>query len=69
MRDAEKTIGHMTDKLKIAFLGSVDEEGFPNVTAMSPPRKRNGIKNAERERLWIRRNQEKNILNYGGNEL
>ena len=29
MRDAEKTIGNMIDKLKIAFLGSVDEEGFP----------------------------------------
>ena len=26
MRDAEKTIGNMIDKLKIAFLGSVDEE-------------------------------------------
>lgn len=29
MRDAEKTIGNMIDKLRIAFLGSVDEEGFP----------------------------------------
>ena len=28
MRDAEKTIGNMIDKLKIAFLGSVDEEGY-----------------------------------------
>ena len=26
MRDAEKTIGNMIDKLKIAFLGSVDEK-------------------------------------------
>ena len=34
MRDVEKTIGNMIDKLKIAFLGSVDEEGFPNVKAM-----------------------------------
>jgi len=40
MRDAEKTIGNMIDKLKIAFLGSVDEEGFPNVKAMLQPRKR-----------------------------
>lgn len=37
MRDAEKTIGNMIDKLKIAFLGSVDEEGFPNVKAMLQP--------------------------------
>mgnify|MGYP002432354449 FL=1 len=44
MRDAEKTIGNMIDKLKIAFLGSVDEEGFPNVKAMLQPRKREGIK-------------------------
>ena len=34
----------MIDKLKIAFLGSVDEEGFPNVKAMLQPRKREGIK-------------------------
>ena len=44
MRDAEKTIGNMIDKLRIAFLGSVDEEGFPNVKAMLQPRKREGIK-------------------------
>ena len=44
MRDVEKTIGNMIDKLKIAFLGSVDEEGFPNVKAMLQPRKREGIK-------------------------
>ena len=43
MRDVEKTIGNMIDKLKIAFLGSVDEEGFPNVKAMLQPRKREGI--------------------------
>lgn len=29
MRDAEKTIGNMIDKLRIAFLGSVDEERLP----------------------------------------
>ena len=44
MREAEKTIGNMIDKLKIAFLGSVDEEGFPNVKAMLQPRKREGIR-------------------------
>ena len=44
MRDPEKTVSNMADKLKIAFLGSVDGEGFPNVKAMLQPRKREGIK-------------------------
>lgn len=44
MRDPEKTVGGMADKQKIAFLGSVDEEGFPNVKAMLQPRMREGIK-------------------------
>ena len=44
MRDPVKTVGNMADKLKIAFLGSVDGEGFPNVKAMLQPRKREGIK-------------------------
>ena len=45
MRDFEKTIGNMADKTKIAFVGSIDEEGFPNIKAMLKPRKRDGIKN------------------------
>ena len=44
MRDAEKTVGGMIDKLKTAFIGSVDAEGFPNIKAMLQPRKREGIK-------------------------
>lgn len=44
MRDVEKTVGGMIDKLKTAFLGSVDAEGFPNVKAMLQPRRREGIK-------------------------
>lgn len=44
MRDAEKTVGNMIDKLKTAFLGSVDAEGFPNIKAMLQPRKREGIR-------------------------
>lgn len=39
MRDAEKTVGNMIDKLKTAFIGSVDNEGFPNIKAMLQPRK------------------------------
>lgn len=44
MRDAEKTVGNMIDKLKTAFIGSIDSEGFPNMKAMLQPRKREGIK-------------------------
>lgn len=44
MRDFEKTVGNMADKLKTAFVGSVDRAGFPNIKAMLQPRKREGIK-------------------------
>lgn len=44
MRDIEKTIGNLIDKQNVAFIGSVDYEGFPNMKAMLPPRKRENIK-------------------------
>lgn len=44
MRDAEKTIGLLIDKQKVAFIGSVDSDGFPNMKAMLAPRKREGIR-------------------------
>lgn len=44
MRNPEQTVGNIADKLKIAFIGSVDEQGYPNVKAMLQPRKREGIK-------------------------
>jgi general stress protein 26 len=44
MKDAEKTIGTIIDKSKVSFIGSVDENGYPNMKAMLCPRKRNGIK-------------------------
>jgi general stress protein 26 len=44
MRDAEKTIGGLIDAATTAFIGSVDGDGFPNVKAMLPPRKREGIR-------------------------
>lgn len=44
MRDAEKTIGLLIDKQKVAFIGSVDPDGFPNMKAMLAPRKREGIR-------------------------
>ncbi len=44
MRDVEKTIGNMIDKISVSIISSVDEVGFPNTKAMLPPRKREGIK-------------------------
>lgn len=44
MRNSEQTIGNLVDKQTIAFISSVDEEGFPNMKAMLAPRKREGIK-------------------------
>jgi general stress protein 26 len=43
MRNAEQTIGNLIDKQGVAFISSLDSEGFPNTKAMLPPRKRNGI--------------------------
>lgn len=44
MRDTEKTIGNLIEKQSVAYIGSVDTEGFPNIKAMLPPRKKEGIK-------------------------
>lgn len=43
MRDPVQTIGNLIDKQSVAYIGSVDGEGFPNVKAMLPPRKREGL--------------------------
>ena len=43
MKDSVKTIGGIIDKSGTAMIGSVDGEGFPNMKAMLPPRKREGI--------------------------
>ena len=44
MRNPEQTIGNLIDKQKIAFIASVDGDGFPNMKAMLSPRKRNGLR-------------------------
>jgi general stress protein 26 len=44
MRNLEQTIGNLIDKQSVSFIGSVNELGFPNMKAMLPPRKREGIK-------------------------
>ena len=43
MRNPEQTIGNLIDRQGVSFIGSVDESGFPNIKAMLPPRKREGI--------------------------
>lgn len=44
LRDAGQTIGNLIDKQSVAFISSVDQDGFPNTKAMLPPRKHEGIK-------------------------
>jgi general stress protein 26 len=44
MRNPEQTIGNLIDKQGVSFIASVDGDGFPNMKAMLPPRKREGIR-------------------------
>lgn len=44
MRDPQLTIGNLIDKQSIAYISSIDEDGFPNTKAMLAPRVREGIK-------------------------
>jgi general stress protein 26 len=44
MKNYDKTIGNMIDKVGVSIISSVDRNGFPNTKAMLPPRKREGIK-------------------------
>lgn len=44
MRDPEQTIGNLIDHQNTSFVGSVDGDGFPEMKAMLPPRKREGIR-------------------------
>lgn len=63
MRDAEKTIGNIIDKQGVSFVGSVDADGFPNMKAMLPPRKREGIK----EFYFTTNTSSKRVAQYGRN--
>ena len=51
MRDVEKTIGNLIDKQKLAYIASVDNDGFPNMKAMLTPSKRNGLRE-----FWVSTN-------------
>lgn len=44
LQEAEKTIGNLIDKQGVSFIASISEDGFPNMKAMLPPRKRVGIR-------------------------
>ena len=44
LRDPEKTVGNMLDKQRLCYIGSVDEEGYPNIKCMLRPRLREGIR-------------------------
>ena len=63
MRNPEQTIGNLIDKQGVAFIGSVDNDGFPNMKAMLPPRKRDGIK-----KFWFTTNtSSKRVAQYREN--
>lgn len=40
----EGKLGRFIDKRGVAFISSMDEDGYPNTKAMLSPRKREGIK-------------------------
>ena len=44
MRNPKQTIGNLIDKQKVAFISSVDGEGYPNTKVMLPPREREGLR-------------------------
>lgn len=44
MKDTIKTIENLIDEQNVSFIGSVDEDGYPNMKAMLSPRKREGIR-------------------------
>ncbi|MCL2689625.1 MAG: pyridoxamine 5'-phosphate oxidase family protein [Chitinispirillia bacterium] len=39
-----ETIENLISKQKIAYIASIDENGYPNMKAMLAPRKRNGLR-------------------------
>ncbi|MCL2579841.1 MAG: pyridoxamine 5'-phosphate oxidase family protein [Oscillospiraceae bacterium] len=55
MRNPEQTIGKLIDHQKVSFIASVDADGFPNMKAMLPPRKREGLRH-----FWFSTNTSSN---------
>ncbi|MDR2981748.1 MAG: pyridoxamine 5'-phosphate oxidase family protein [Puniceicoccales bacterium] len=44
MKTLESAIDNLIAHQKTSFIGSVDSEGYPNMKAMLPPRKRDGLR-------------------------
>jgi general stress protein 26 len=44
MKNPVEMLGKLIDHQKIAYIASVDDDGFPNLKAMLAPRKRNGLR-------------------------
>jgi general stress protein 26 len=44
MRNPEQTTVNLIDMPRAMFIASVDTDGFPNMKAMLPPRKREGLR-------------------------
>ncbi|MDR0373888.1 MAG: pyridoxamine 5'-phosphate oxidase family protein [Nitrososphaerota archaeon] len=44
LRNSGQALGTLIDKLSVSFVGSVDDFGFPNLKAMLPPRRREGVR-------------------------
>lgn len=44
MKDLEAFIGNLIDSQGVAFISSIDQDGFPNTKAMLAPRKREGMR-------------------------
>lgn len=44
MQVAPEMIGELIDRRNVSIVGSVGQDGFPNIKAMLEPRKRDGIK-------------------------
>lgn len=59
MRDAEKTIGNMIDKMKLTLISYIDTDGFPISKAMLAPRERDGIKT-----FWFSTNTSSNKVKF-----
>lgn len=44
MKNPEDTFGKLIDRQRVCYIGSIGDDGYPNIKAMLSPRKRNGIR-------------------------
>lgn len=43
MQDITQTIANLIDHQGVAYISSIDQDGYPNTKAMLPPRKREAL--------------------------